>query len=126
MNTLHQTACQSELAKTLAAEDIRCGDVVAVLDLIQELPSFLWTAEPSVLPPGELVRLHCRNPEAGRPLRVEAVCLPYLLVSTPAGRPKTLDVRQCRLVRLSEVYARKVWKRLRKAHKRRARQRASK
>jgi hypothetical protein len=50
-------------------------------------------------------------------LKVKAICLPYVLVETPKGRHKTLDLRQCRLVRLGDGYAKKAWKEFCKARK---------
>ena len=117
MTTLNHTAHAAELAKTLAAEDIRRGDFVAILDVVYEYPSFLWCDDAQVLPPTEPVRVRWRSQRASRPLKVKAICLPYLLVKTPKGRHGTLDVRQCRLVRLSDCYVKKAWKQYRKAAK---------
>jgi hypothetical protein len=117
MTTLKHTSHDGQLAKTLAGEDLRQGDVVAILDVIQEYPSFLWCDDPHVLPPHEPVYVRCRGQHTGKPLKVKAICLPYILVKTPKGRHKTLDLRQCRLVRLGDGYARTAWKRFRKAGK---------
>jgi len=108
---------ESELAKSLAAEDIRCGDMVAVLDMVVEYPSFLWSEDPQVLSPEEPVRVPWRCGQTGRPLRVKAICLPYVLVKAPDGSHTSLDTRQCRLVRLSRRYAGKAWKKLRKSRR---------
>jgi hypothetical protein len=118
MKTSTQHHPESELARSLAAEDIRLGDVIAVLDAVYEFPSFLWNGEFSGLAPDEPVRVRLRSRQAGRPLKVRAICLPYVLVETPAGRRRTVDVRQCRLVRLGDAYARKAWKQFAKLAKR--------
>jgi hypothetical protein len=104
------TNCETYVSKSLAAEDLKCGDFVAVLQEIVECPSFLWSCDPQLLPPGELVRLICRGSEGGTPLKVKAICLPFVFVKRPCGSHATLDVRQHRLVRLSDNYARAVWK----------------
>ncbi len=117
MTTLKHISHDSELAKTLAGEDVCCGDMVAILDVILEFPSFLWGDDPNVLPPQEPVYMRSRSAHTGKPLKVKAICLPYILVETPKGRHKTLDVRQCRLVRLGDGYAKKAWKKFRKARK---------
>jgi len=117
MRTIDKIDNRCDLAKSLAAEDIQLGDVVAVLDVIYEYPSFLWSSESHMLAPEELIRLCWRSPDAGRPLKVKAVCLPYVLVKPPKGRHQTLDIRQCRLVRLADDYAKKAWKKLRKSRK---------
>ena len=120
MRTSSQVNPESELARSLAAEDIRRGDVVAVLDVVYEFPSFLWNGESQILAPEEPVRVRLRSRHTGRPLRVEAICLPYVLVEMPSGRRRAVDVRQCRLVRLGDGYARKAWKRFAKLAKRKA------
>jgi len=120
MRTSTRISHDSQLAKSLAAEDVRCGDVVAILDMVYEFPSFLWNCDAHVLAPHEPVRVRLRGRRTGEPLRVEAICLPYVLVKTPGGRHATIDVRQCRLVRLTDGYARKTWKRFRNARKRKA------
>ena len=117
MTTLEHLNHDTELAKTLAAEDVRCGDMVAILDVILEFPSFLWSDDPNVLPPQEVVCVRSRSAHTGKPLKVKAICLPYILVETPKGRHKTLDLLQCRLVRLGDEYAKEAWRKLRKAGK---------
>jgi hypothetical protein len=39
---------------------------------------------------------------SGEPLKVEAVCLPWVLVKESGGAFRTLDTRRYRLARLSE------------------------
>ena len=116
MKTLAYTHEPTELARPLAAEDLRCGNFIAVLEEIFEYPSYLWCADPHVLPPREPVCVRWRSPDAGRPLKIKAICFPYVLVKMPHGAHKSLDVRQCRLVRLSDRYAKKAWKNLTKVH----------
>ncbi|MBN1911910.1 MAG: hypothetical protein JW818_19385 [Pirellulales bacterium] len=106
-----------ELARSLPAEDVCCGDMVAVLDRVYELPSFLWSCESHVLTPDEPVRLRLQGARPAGPLKVKAVCLPFVLVKTPGGRHATLDMRHCRLVRLSDTFAQRAWKQLRKSRK---------
>ena len=111
MNTYSQINHDTHLAKCLAAEDIRCGDMVAILDTTYEYPSFLWHAEPHQLPPTETIRIRFLGDEhPGRPLKVKAICLPYVFVKQPDNRHITLDTRRCRLVRLSDAYAKRAWK----------------
>ena len=105
---------KSSLARSVAAEDLRRGDIVAILDEIYELPSFLWSCDTHLLPPQEPVRMKWRTTDNGRPLKVKAICLPFLLVKAPCGKAETLDVRKCQLVRLNRNYAKRVWKKLRK------------
>src|SRR5687768_4489623 len=104
------TSCDTYVSRSLAAEDLRCGDFVAILHEVVEWPSFFWHCDAQLLPPDQPVRLVCRNAEGGTPLKVKAICLPFVFVKKPCGEHQTLDVRQQRLVRLSDEYARAVWK----------------
>ena len=97
------------LATPLAPEDVRPETFVAVHMTMKELP--LWCLDADDLkyssnrPP--LVRRVPGN--AGRPYKVKAVCLPYVYALAPDGEPLTLDLRQCRLVRLDDRYGRMVF-----------------
>ena len=55
-----------------------------------------------------------RPDDAGTPLKVKAICLPFVFVKAPNGEGRILDMRRCHLVRLSSDYARSVWKALKK------------
>jgi len=101
----------SALAANVAPEDLHRGDYVAILSEIIELPTFFWHDS---LPYGreELVRLR-RMPTRDRlPMKVKAVCLPFVFVKLPSGQFETIDVRLASLVRLEKRYAKTVWKKL--------------
>jgi hypothetical protein len=102
----------SSIAATVAPEDLRRGDFVAVLSEIVELPSFLWT---ETIPSGrgELVRVRRLPTEDRAPLKVKAICLAFIFVKLPSGQFQTIDVRLVSLVRLEKCYAKTVWKTLR-------------
>jgi hypothetical protein len=104
------TSCETYVSRSLAAEDLRCGDFVSILYEVVEFPSFWWSCDPQLMPPSEPVRLQCHSSDGGTPLKVKAICLPFVFVKKPCGQHRTLDVRQHRLVRLSPDYARPVWK----------------
>ncbi len=74
-----------DLATTLAPEDIRTGAYVAIARLCVEYPSFLWCDGVPSLAADEPVRIEWLPPSGGMPLRVEAVCLPFVLVRSPDG-----------------------------------------
>ena len=101
------------VAAIVAGEDLRVGDDVAILNETLEVPSCLWTCDAAVLPPHELVRLQYASRDPGVPLRVVALCLPFVFLETPQEQHKTVDLRLVQLVRLSPPYVRAV----RKAHK---------
>ena len=107
------TSDETNVARPLAGEDLRCGDFVSVLYEIVEWPSFFWTCNPS-LPADEPVRLPTRPSDSGTPLKVKSICLPFVFVKTPTGQHRTLDVRKHRLARLHDEYAEAVWKALRR------------
>ncbi len=50
--------------------------------------------------------------DAGDPLRVEGVCLPFVLVSTPQGKHETLDLRRQEIVRLDPSFGRSAFKKM--------------
>jgi len=108
------TNCKTDLVRSLAPEDLRCGDFVSVLNEIGEYPSFLWDCDSRVLADDEPVRVRWRADEGGIPLRVKAICLPFVFAKAPWGRHRILDLRQCQVVRLSARYARLAWKSLSK------------
>jgi hypothetical protein len=107
-----ETTCDTPIARSLAAEDLKRGDFVSILHETVEYPSFWWGCDPQLWPPSEPVRMHCRTSDCGLPLKVKAICLPFVFVKKPCGEHRMLDIRQHRLVRLSAAYARHVWKTL--------------
>jgi hypothetical protein len=117
VNTQAAIQHEASLAKCVAGEDLQCGDMVAVLDEVGEYVSFLWDRDALMLPPEEPVRVLWRTRTKGRPLKIKAICLPFVFVKTPSGKHCSLDIRQCRLVRLDQDYAQRVWKKLRKRKK---------
>jgi hypothetical protein len=98
------------LARPLAPEEVRAGDFVAVLHVTYELPSFYWCAESYRIPHNEPVRLQYLPDDAGTPLKVRAVCLPFVLVKMHDGQHRTLDLRKHRLARLDRRFAKIAWK----------------
>ena len=112
-----ETQSNNDLSKTLAAEDVRCGDFVSVLYEIIDVPSYMWSCDSHVLPPDQPVRLKWRTNACGVPLKVKAISLPFVYVRKPCGEHCTLDLRQHALVRLGRTYARTVWKTMSKKAK---------
>jgi hypothetical protein len=99
-------------AATIAGEDLACGDYVARLNETVEFPSFLWDACGASLSPHEMVRLRTVPDTAGNPLRVIAICLPFVYAKTPNGEMATVDTRRTQLVRLHRKSAKVIWKAL--------------
>jgi len=104
---------KTSLAALVAHEDLRIGDFVGVLYEIVEYPSFFW-CDPVSSDLEKMVRIRCYAEEGGTPLKIKAICLPFVYVKSPEGSSQTIDVRQVQLVRLDKRYSKTVWKDLRK------------
>jgi hypothetical protein len=115
MKTSTESQSTTTVAATVAGEDVRCGDYVTVLNATCEVPSYMW--DQAMLPAGELVRLKIIPCEAGVPLKVFAVCLPFLYAKNASGELKTLDLRRQQIVRLDRTCAKKVWDELKPGKK---------
>ena len=100
----------STLAKTLAPEEVRPGEFVTLLREYAEVPSFYWCRDNTLLAPEEPVRIRLIPTTCGEPLKVKAVCLPFVLVKHPSGAERSLDLRKCRVARLANRYASVAWK----------------
>lgn len=99
------------MAKAIAPEDLRRGDYVAVTSETIEFPAFLLCGEAWNSPDG-MLRSEALPVDAGVPLKVREICLPFVMVRRPAGEYDTLDVRRCRLARLDRGFATASWKAL--------------
>lgn len=120
MKTDCNSAAAMTMAATVAPEDLRAGDYVAVLNEIVEFPSCCWL-ELSMHPPEEPVRVRMMSLDAGVLLKVQAICLPFVFVRHAEGRLESLDIRRVQLVRLSRAYVRAVRKAVRKERERQLR-----
>jgi len=114
MKSQVSTTTESYACRSLAAEDLRRGDFVSIVQEIVEFPSFWWDCDGHLLPPAEPVRLSCLSSDGGTPLKVKAICLPFVFVKNPSGQHRALNIRRHRLARLSREYAEQVWKAMRK------------
>jgi hypothetical protein len=110
MKSQENDKCGSSVARSLAPDDLRCGDFVSILHEVVEWPSFFWSCDPQLWPPSEPVRVQQLASDSGTPLKVKAICLPFVFVKLPSGQHRTLDLRQHKLVRLNAQYAEAVWK----------------
>lgn len=115
MKTKSTAAPQASLAATVAGDDLEVGQYVAVLSEIREyLPMFWDDSAGSGLSPHETVRIPFTPANAGEPLRIEAICIPFVFVRTPGGDHRSLDIRSLRLARLDAGYAKFVLKKSKK------------
>ena len=119
MKTDLSTTETTSIAALVAPEDLKCGDCVAVLNEIVEIPSYLW-CDSVPHERGELVRVRCLPTDRGMPVKVKAICLPFVFVKSPFGPGETMDIRQVQLVRVKKHYAKTVWRNIRKQRSRRS------
>lgn len=105
------------LAKSLAPEDVRVGDYVAPLHETYDYASFFWCCDDALEDRSQTVPIRFVASDSGEPLRVKAVCLPFVLVKAAKGKKFTLDVRRTQLARLTDDYARVAWKAYKKRKK---------
>ncbi|MFZ5832551.1 MAG: hypothetical protein ACOY3P_20885 [Planctomycetota bacterium] len=117
MKTKSESQLELRAAATVAGEDLACGDYVSLLNETVEVPSYLWDWCGASLSPHELVSLRLIPRSAGQPLKVIAVCLPFVYAKTPKGEVSTIDTRRVQLVRLDRKCAKVVWKELQASSK---------
>lgn len=99
------------LSKSVAPEDIRPGQYITLLREVHEFVN-LWAASDPLIKRDLLLRAEFIAEDAGLPLRVVSVCLPFVLAEAPNQKHRTLDTRRYAIARLDENYARKAMKRL--------------
>ncbi len=114
MSTAHFDQTESRVARRLAGEDVRQGQFVSVLYETVGFPSFFWCGDSAVAARSELVHIRRHSPWGGVPLKVKAVCLPFVFVKPPTGKSFPIDVRQSELVHLPQQYGELVWKRMKR------------
>lgn len=97
-------------ARALAPEDVRVGDGVTVSHVTVQI----LAAEDPPLGDDQNRLLHARMiPDcAGVPLRVQEVCLPFVVVRSPFGGSGVIDLRRHHLFWLEDRFTRRAFKRL--------------
>lgn len=111
MKTRMQQEENCSIAATVAPEDLRRGDFVAILSAVVELPSYYWPGTMSC-ERDEVVRIRYLPTDDRTPLKIKEICLPFVFVKQSNGDYKTIDIRLASLVRLERGYAKAVWKAL--------------
>jgi len=90
------------IAQPLAPEDIVPGQYITPLVRVQERFPNLYSDD-AFVDKTESFRItfvpHVRNP-----VRVLEVCLPFVLIETPKGKTRMLDLRRYRLARVSDRF----------------------
>ena len=102
----------STTTKILAPEDIHDGQFVSLLDEIGEHISCFFPSDATLDGPAPR-RVRWLPDEGELPMRVIAVCLPFVLVERADGQNRVLDVRHHRLTLITDRFGRKAFKRFR-------------
>ncbi len=100
----------TQLAKPLAPEDIETETYVVVLHTIEEI---LRGCCDDTLAPLEITRIAFTPYRAAEVFRVEAVCLPFVLVRNPSRQSQVIDIRRHHLAAVSSAFGRRVFKSMR-------------
>lgn len=101
------------VAQPLAPEDLAAGQYVTPLTRIREHMPFFCTEE-AFKNRTEPYRMTCL-PKVRAPVRVVEVCLPFVLIETPKGTTRMIDLRRFRLARVSDRFGRIMFEQARKA-----------
>lgn len=109
---LNETEAGPAVTRPAAGEDLRVDDYVTPFGYEWHYPSFLWNASEHTLPPDEFVRIQGIPCDAGMPLRIVGLCLPFVYAVDPRRTVHTIDLRRTRIVRLDHEMARTVWRQM--------------
>lgn len=96
-------------SRRLAPEDLARGQHVALLSVRHERLPWL-ISDASEARKYEFETLPDTDEHACDPMKVESVCLPFVLVKQANGDSRVIDVRQCRLALVSDAFARRVFR----------------
>ena len=102
------------------------GDYVSPLHETCDFASFFWCSDASLTDRSETVPIKFVAYNSGVPLKVKAVCLPFVLVKHPVRGTYTLDVRRHQLARLDHDYASMAWDAMKSREKRNEKRRKKK
>ena len=102
----------------IGPEDVREGDFVTVTHITYEFFDYCDTATTRKIAIQRATAMHY---DAGQPMKVVGVCLPFVLVKHPDQRCCALDMRRHSLARLSEAFGRRAFKAMKPTKKRRSR-----
>ncbi len=101
----------------IGPEDLRRGDFITVTHTTYEfIADFCAPAIEREIVPTRTTMIPC---EAGQPMKVVAVCLPFALVRHTNRALGTLDLRRHRVARLNKGFGRKAFSASKKRKKHR-------
>ena len=112
MKDAFENTMATTIAERIAGEDINRGEYITTFNAVIELPSYLWCCSSFSLTPEEPIRFRYVPNDAGTPLKVLSVCLPFVYAQDVQGVIVTIDTRHRQVVRLDRKCARRVWRKL--------------
>ncbi len=95
-------------SRVIGPEDVRRGDYVTVTHTLYEFIQDTCASTPRQEIP--VSRVTVMSDDAGRAMKVVAVCLPFVLVEDTHGKRDSLDLRRHRVARLTNAFGRKAFK----------------
>ena len=98
----------SKPSRLVGLEDLQPGTYVTIAHETYEL--IPWDCEGPWKHELEPVRITCMPWNSGWPYRVVGICAPYVFVADPHGEHRSLDMRRCRLARLSRRFGKNAFK----------------
>jgi hypothetical protein len=101
---------QSNLCRRVPPEDLHPGMFIVVLSVMHEMLAPGSMDDPALRTP-RMLRIACTSCADGEPVRVLAVCLPFVQAEDARGELRTLDIRQHQLGAVAEGYALEVFTR---------------
>ena len=117
---------ESNIARTVAPEDIRPGAYVTILHVIDEFLPLVFDSNDASWRSVQPFRVRWLPYGDQSPMKVKSVCLPFVFVMLPDGAHRTLDVRRHQLAEVARDYGRSVFEAARDRRKRRAKKQAKK
>lgn len=97
-------------SRLIGPEDVRPGIFVTVShETFQFIPNENGGLDGGHIEPAHVTVIPC---DAGQPLLVKNVCLPFVLVTDPKGSCYSLDLRRARLARLSTGFGKEAFTRM--------------
>jgi hypothetical protein len=104
----------SKASRLIGPEDVRAGQYVTIAEKTWQILCIPDDACAAATAEPRIGHVSGWPDEAGWPLRVVKVCLPYVFAETAAGGHVAVDLRCHRLSRLSKSYGRAVFEATRK------------
>ena len=110
MTCMHSESEKTEIqmARLIAPEDIVRGQYLVIMGEIEEIEPFFCTSD--LLEKQSLPIRYERMCGYIEPIRVLAVCVPFILIRYVTGQVRSLDCRQTRFARVDAAYGQLVWR----------------